>query len=164
MEKERGIFLRDNKDKPMFSLIDFSQWWFEVNSDLSKIDYRILLKDLINNLNWFRHTRETNTVFEILVNIKKLSYALSISYGFGNDEDEYWNLEPFIPLAYVLEHGMTKYKLDNWKNESDDILHCVDSAMRHILALQKGNEIDKDSGQHHVGHIMANVMFLSYHL
>jgi len=35
--------------------------------------------------------------------------------------------------------------------------------MRHVVALMDGEEYDKESGQHHIGHIMANAMFYSYH-
>lgn len=39
----------------------------------------------------------------------------------------------------------------------------LDSMIRHIAALQK-DQYDSESGIHHIGHILANAMFFSYHL
>ena len=39
----------------------------------------------------------------------------------------------------------------------------LDSMMRHQIALMAGEEIDPESGKPHIGHIMANAMFYSYH-
>ena len=39
----------------------------------------------------------------------------------------------------------------------------LDSMMRHQIALMAGEEIDQESGKPHIGHIMANAMFYSYH-
>ena len=90
---------------------------------------------------------------------------LSMQYGYHNGEieDSTLYLRPLTPLALVLQKGAEKYELNNWKKESDDILHCADSILRHILELQEGTLIDSESGCHHIGHIMANIMFLTYH-
>jgi len=167
MEKEK--FLRENDGKIMYSLIDFDQWMvnygYKLHGDIELDDAtESYLSKLVLTFNWFRHVDTSYTIYQILSNLKVLSYNLAIKYGFGTKEITYVYLKPFEPLAKVLMKGIEKYELNNWKKESDDILHCVDSAMRHILELQIGNEIDEDSGQHHIGHIMANIMFLSYHL
>lgn len=39
----------------------------------------------------------------------------------------------------------------------------MDSMLRHVAALQK-DPYDSESGIHHIGHILANAMFYSYHL
>ena len=35
--------------------------------------------------------------------------------------------------------------------------------MRHQIAIMAGEEIDPESGKPHIGHLMANAMFYSYH-
>lgn len=73
------------------------------------------------------------------------------------------DLESLTPLVRVLEYGAVKYEPFNWKKEMsrEDIL---DSMMRHMVSLLSNKEIDEESKQHHIGHIMANAMFYSFHL
>jgi hypothetical protein len=35
--------------------------------------------------------------------------------------------------------------------------------LRHLIALLDGEELDSESGLPHIGHIMCNAMFHSYH-
>lgn len=78
-----------------------------------------------------------------------------------------WSLvhfESLTPLVRVMMYGAKKYAPDNWKNgmSKRDIL---DSLMRHVAALADGQEIDPESEELHIGHIMANAMFWQfYHL
>ena len=51
---------------------------------------------------------------------------------------------------------------DNWKNKTDMEVP-IDSLQRHIAAIMKGEELDKESGLPHIAHVMANAMFYSYH-
>lgn len=66
-----------------------------------------------------------------------------------------WTL---IPLINVLEFGSAKYSADNWKKglNRDELL---ESMQRHVDELTEGEELDKESQLHHVGHIMANCVF-----
>ena len=52
---------------------------------------------------------------------------------------------------------------DNWKI-AFEIKNLVDSMMRHIVLMQAGEENDVESGQHHIGHILANAMFISHYI
>lgn len=81
-----------------------------------------------------------------------------------NKDKRKWSLVHFKslePLVRVLEFGAEKYGLDNWKKglEKKEIL---ESMMRHLTALMDGEENDKESGLHHIGHIMCNAMFYRY--
>lgn len=61
--------------------------------------------------------------------------------------------------ARVLEFGMNKYSRNNWKKglvRSE----IIDSLLRHIAALQSGEEVDPESGLSHIGHIQCNALFL----
>lgn len=75
-----------------------------------------------------------------------------------------WTLIDFDslePMVRVLEFGAKKYSRDNWKKGlyTTDI---VASLMRHIIDYLNGNDLDKESQQEIVGHMMCNIMFLSY--
>ena len=39
----------------------------------------------------------------------------------------------------------------------------IDSMLRHLTALADGEEIDQESGVPHIGLLMCNSMFYSYH-
>ena len=71
----------------------------------------------------------------------------------------YKSLEPMVE---VLEFGALKYAPKNWQKpmELDEIL---DSMQRHLAALMDGEELDPESGLPHIGHLMCNGMFYSYH-
>ena len=71
----------------------------------------------------------------------------------------YGSLEPFVR---ALEFGVEEYGRDNWKKGfSRESL--VDSMLRHMGAIADGEELDQKSGLPHIGHLMANCMFYSYH-
>ena len=61
--------------------------------------------------------------------------------------------------ARVLEYGATKYEKNNWR-QGFPVSGLLDSLLRHISELQKGNKVDDESGLSHIGHIQANAMFL----
>ena len=65
------------------------------------------------------------------------------------------------PLVEVLEFGAEKYSPENWKKGLDK-KEILESMMRHLTALMDGEENDKESGLHHIGHIMCNAMFYRY--
>jgi hypothetical protein len=61
----------------------------------------------------------------------------------------------------VLEYGQEKYASWNWaKGQSWST--CVSSYMRHLVAIDKGEYNDPESGQPHWAHMMCNAMFLYY--
>ena len=61
----------------------------------------------------------------------------------------------------MLEFGAKKYAPENWKKGLDK-KEILESMMRHLTALMDGEENDKESGLHHIGHIMCNTMFYRY--
>ena len=109
-------------------------------------------------------TRVCHTEVTDIDRIKLLSYKLSAEYGFEDVKTNNVNFLIFEPMAQVLMYGAKKYDRDNWKKSVTSICQIADSLLRHIVALQNEEVTDKESGIHHVGHIMCNVMFLAYHL
>lgn len=81
-----------------------------------------------------------------------------------NDGKLRWSLVHFTslrPMVRVLEFGAVKYAVANWQKGLNrrDIL---ESLIRHATDLLDGQELDPDSGLHHIGHIMCNAMFYQY--
>jgi len=62
-------------------------------------------------------------------------------------------------LGEVLTFGARKYKPNNWR-ECDDTSRYLAALLRHLLAYQEGECLDKDSGLPHLWHVLTNVAFL----
>ncbi len=71
------------------------------------------------------------------------------------------DFESLEPLVEVLMFGETKYSRDNWK-KGQLITELLGSLFRHIIAFQKGEDLDSESGKSHIGHAMCNLMFIQY--
>jgi len=71
----------------------------------------------------------------------------------------YKSLEPMIR---VLEFGSKKYAPNNWMKKMDRT-KILESTQRHLAALMDGEEIDPETGISHIGNLMCNAMFYSYH-
>ena len=93
--------------------------------------------------------------------IKDISISLADRFNKGKLQ---WSLVDFNSLeslVRVLEFGAEKYSPNNWKKglEKKATLDCL---MRHLIALMNNEELDKESGESHIGHIMANAMFYEH--
>lgn len=74
-----------------------------------------------------------------------------------------WFLFPFdaaIPIVRVLEFGQKKYAFDNWKKVGDPVQRYYDALVRHLVSWRGGEEIDPESGEHHLAHAGCDVLFL----
>ena len=122
---------------------------------------------------------------------EKKTEEKGLRYNTGKPKWSLVDFTSLEPLAKVMEYGAHKYSIfeddhgnqfkgseiskeraaglklissgkDNWKKglDRDEVL---ESLSRHLFALMDGEEIDPDSGEHHIGHIMCNTMFWSYH-
>ncbi len=83
-----------------------------------------------------------------------------------NEGKPKWTLVHFnslVPLVRVLEYGAKKYAPYNWQNPMSR-MDILDSMQRHMAKLIDGEENDEESGLPHVGHILANAMFYSFHV
>lgn len=64
-----------------------------------------------------------------------------------------------VELGKVLTMGKCKYAPDNWRG-GIKYRRLISAAMRHMAAIQDGQDIDTESGLPHAAHIMANMAFL----
>lgn len=72
------------------------------------------------------------------------------------------SLIPLVTLeeeAMVWEYGKAKYAAWNWaKGMNWSVPYAC--ALRHLSAWQRGEEIDPESGQSHLAHVMCNIRML----
>lgn len=94
----------------------------------------------------------------------------TISFGeeglkYDGGKLEYGLLPPLALKATVdvLTFGANKYKRDNWKYVDDSKRRYFDALQRHLWAWKEGEEIDPESGKHHLAHAMCCLMFLYEH-
>lgn len=71
-----------------------------------------------------------------------------------------WALEG---LASVLTFGAQKYAAHNWRNGLG-YSRVIAAMARHLSAIQKGEDIDPESGLPHVDHLGCCWMFLSNYM
>lgn len=64
-----------------------------------------------------------------------------------------------IEVAKIMTHGAEKYAPYNW-TKGFDYSKLVDAAERHIAAFKLGEDIDPESGFHHLGHALCCIMML----
>lgn len=63
-------------------------------------------------------------------------------------------------VAGVLSFGARKYAAHNWRN-GITVSRLVGASYRHLSAINKGEDIDSESGLPHVYHLGCCTMFLS---
>lgn len=74
-----------------------------------------------------------------------------------------WSLMPFNALREVLgvlEYGARKYKPNNWLLVENPTGRYSDALMRHVCAYMGGEDVDPESGLHHLAHAVCNALFL----
>ena len=63
-------------------------------------------------------------------------------------------------ISKVLTFGAKKYAAHGWKKLPDAVQRYQGAMLRHMTALQQGEEFDSDSGLPHIYHIGCNITFL----
>jgi hypothetical protein len=91
----------------------------------------------------------TETAMRFNKNKPQLSYILEAQYALEG-------------LAEVMMKGAQKYERSNWRKPFP-MEELVDSLTRHLVKYMSGEEFDDESGCHHLDHVLANSIFLSYH-
>jgi hypothetical protein len=78
---------------------------------------------------------------------------------------EYGLLPPLAleETVRVLTFGAQKYERDNWQKVPDSKRRYFDAMQRHVWAWKQGEQLDPESGIHHLAHAMCCLMFLYEH-
>ena len=93
--------------------------------------------------------------------MKKEKQDQALRYNEGKRKWSLVDFESLEPMVEVLEFGLKKYSKDNWK-KGMPVSEVCESLLRHVFALLKGEEFDKESNISHIGHIQCNAMFIAY--
>jgi len=66
-------------------------------------------------------------------------------------------------IGRVLSFGANKYSADNWRN-GISTRRLISAAYRHLGAINRGEDIDPESGLPHTGHLGCCIQFLDWML
>lgn len=86
----------------------------------------------------------------------------SLRYNSGKPQLNEISPKFLLDMGAVLEKSRQKYPRGNWE-KGNDYSVPYDSMMRHLLAWQSGESIDKESGLSHLAHAALNLMMLHYY-
>ena len=67
--------------------------------------------------------------------------------------------EADLAIARVLTQGSTKYGDRNWE-KGMAVSTVLASLKRHLLAYEMGEDLDDESGEPHLSHVLTNAAFL----
>lgn len=84
--------------------------------------------------------------------------------GEKGQKDAQFELLPYEQLAEVAEHfakGAEKYAVNNWKRGYAWSLSSG-AMMRHFAAFMEGEEIDEETGDHHLAAVAFHALALLY--
>ena len=62
-------------------------------------------------------------------------------------------------LTMAMEYGIAKYGRNNWK-KGMEWSRLLDAGMRHGIAILRGENIDPDSGNTHLAHMLGSIHML----
>lgn len=84
---------------------------------------------------------------------------------FDSNKLEYGLIPPLAmrEMVRVLTFGAQKYERDNWKKVPDSKRRYFDALERHVWAWKTGEQLDPESGIHHLAHAMCCLFFLYEH-
>jgi len=84
--------------------------------------------------------------------------------GMKTDNDKLrWDLLPFDVIEEIVDimtYGAKKYEPNNWKKV--EMWRYKAALLRHIVAWWLGEDLDKESGRHHLSHALCNLVFIRW--
>jgi hypothetical protein len=97
--------------------------------------------------------------------VKSSQTATTGGRKFDGGKLQYGLLPPLALKATVdvLTFGAEKYEPNNWKYVPDSKRRYFDALNRHLWAWKEGEQIDPESGRHHLAHALCCLMFLYEH-
>jgi hypothetical protein len=88
--------------------------------------------------------------------------ATTKALKFDNEKPrtELVDADAILELAKVLTFGAKKYAANNWR-KGIEFSRVIGAALRHIYAIQQGEDRDQETGLLHSAHAMCELMFLT---
>lgn len=80
----------------------------------------------------------------------------------GKTPLDLWSPDAMIATANVLGYGAAKYNAHNW-TVGIRYRRIFSALLRHLWAWWRGQQIDEESGHHHLAHAMCCLMFLLHY-
>lgn len=101
---------------------------------------------------------------ESLTDIRRYTAPISSPTGGVKSDGEKVRYDLLSPIALekiaaVLTHGAQKYSAHNWR-QGIEFHRLIRAAIGHLLAFNKGENIDPESGLEHLAEAGCNIMFL----
>jgi hypothetical protein len=95
------------------------------------------------------------------VSFKELSQKVKVGVKYDNNKPPMSLLPPeaLEEIAKVLDFGAKKYGTYNWRNGME-WTRVSSACLRHIFAWIRGEDLDPESGLHHLAHAGCCIMFL----
>lgn len=88
--------------------------------------------------------------------------AGAVKYDQDKPRMELLPLPALEAIAKVMTFGANKYADNGWKSLPDAERRYTGALLRHLTAIEKGEDVDPDSGLPHIYHVACNAMFLSH--
>lgn len=89
-----------------------------------------------------------------------------MSEGLKDDKQKLrWDLLPLDSceqVVAVLTFGAKKYAPNNWQLVHDAQERYYAALLRHLKSWRCGEQIDPESGLHHLAHVACNALFLCW--
>lgn len=81
-------------------------------------------------------------------------------YGMSKPGIEGVPTAPLFEVGEVMRLGIRKYGLTNWRHDPVSASVYYNAAMRHIMSWWDGQNMDSESGQHHLAHAVACLLII----
>lgn len=108
---------------------------------------------------WFWDTENSKNYTldeDPLINVEKPC----LKYDQGKLRFDLIPAEIELALAETLTNGLKKYQENSWKNVETH--RYIGAMRRHFNAWQQGEDINPESGLHHLKHALVNLAFICY--
>lgn len=150
--QEKGSAARKNAGKARWCLMPLKQiaglMWY-----LKKDEEPPSLADLTWTLGEFQANGNYDSAFNVLE--KGYRYLMHVT---GTNFDEASKM-----VINVWEAGEVKYATYNWM-KGMPWTELLNSAQRHVMRMHNGDQVDKDSGEHHAAHFICNAMMMVHYV
>lgn len=83
-------------------------------------------------------------------------------YDSGKSRPDLIPGEVLLSIGDVLAYGAKKYAPNNWQRPGTSVNRYHAAALRHIAAWDAGEEIDNESGLHHIDHALCCLIFMKW--